>query len=116
MYIRRGSSLVMWSVTFSVLLAALFIFQLYLKRPLQGKIMQTTDYLMWTKWHQEPWQYKGDDTTASKTQTIQPYTSRLHEGSNSITMSARSNDTEAAKSSSVNDGSEPLLKTFDLNR
>ena len=116
MYARKGSSLVMWSVTFSVLLAALFILQLYLKRPLQGKIMQTTDYLMWKSWGLNPWQYKGDDTTASKTQTMQQYTSRFHEGENSIAMSALSNDTEKATSSSVNDGAQAVLKTFDLNR
>ncbi len=112
---QKGQSFVMWTITFSFLLAALFFLRTPLKRVLQGKIMRSADYLLWTSVGEEVKQYKGDTSSFVKTAASQTQNISRKERNAYIDQDASSDTSEKSVSSAVEDGAQALLKTFDLN-
>lgn len=78
---RKGYSLVMWTVIFSLVIVALSFFQAPLRRTLQGKLMRTADHLIWGMWGNEPQDYEGEDYvySTSDTKPIHPQVIIRHE-------------------------------------
>jgi hypothetical protein len=107
--------LIEWVVTFSVIVAAIIFLRAPINRALQTKAIQMTDYMFWKKWGQNTQQYKGDDTSFIKTTAGQDLSTRQAEREGKISNSADSVATENTASSSVEEGSQPLLKTINLN-
>jgi hypothetical protein len=106
---------VTWTIVFSVVIAGIIFIQTSFKRALQGKIMTTADYMFWTKWRDDPKQYKGETTSFVKTKTQQGISARHAEREGDTNNDADSTVTENTVSSGVEEGSQPVLKTFDLN-
>jgi hypothetical protein len=124
---NSGHSLVPWVAVFSVIVAAMFLINPAVRRAVQAKVMALTDYLFWTKglkndgsaW--QPDQYKGDDTSFVKTKSSQNSANQQLEvkaqgEKGYITNYGSSEATEETVSTSVEDGSQDTLKTFDLNK
>jgi hypothetical protein len=122
-----GHSLVPWVAVFSVVIAAITLINTPLKRAIQAKLMALTDYTFWTKWKKDDgtyWktdQYKGDDTSFVKSQSSQNAKNAQLEVKSKgekgyITNYGSSETTENTVSSNVEEGSQALLKTFDLDK
>jgi hypothetical protein len=96
--------------------AAVLFIRMPLKRALQNRIMSTTDYMLWTRWGNYTQQYKGETTNYVKTKAAQNVdTTQLERKDKHISSAAESSATEDTVSSGVEEGSQPALKTFDLN-
>ena len=113
----KGYSLAAWVITFSVIVAAIFLVRVSLNRALQSKVMGVTDYMLWTKWDKSvpPQQYKGDDTSFVKTTVGQDLNTKQTEKEGFIKNDADSVNSEDTASSSVEEGSQAVLKTINLN-
>jgi len=112
---QNGYSFLTWAAVFSIVLAAALFIRTPLKRALWGKIIATTDYMLWGMWGGTPDQYKGEDTSFIKTQTSQSVLTRQKETRGYIRQDLDSLVTENTVSSGVEDGSQSVLRTFDLN-
>ena len=112
---QNGYSLVEWVVTFAVVLAAVIFIRGSLKMGLENKIAATTDYMFWRSWGNSTQQYKGETNTFVKTQSNQSFNARGSERNKYINNNASSTAGENSVSSGVEEGSQPALKTFDLN-
>jgi hypothetical protein len=106
---------VAWTVVFTVVLAAVIFIRMPFKRALQRKMNATADYMFWTRWGDSPQQYKGETTSAVKTQTKQGVSTVQSEKDSYINNNATSTVSEDSASVGVEEGSQPALKTFDLN-
>ena len=110
-----GYSLVEWTIVFAVVVAGVMFIQIPLKRALQGKINTAADYMFWTKWRDDPRQYKGETTSFVKTRAQQGISARQAQRDGRTDNDADSAVTENTVSSGVEEGAQPVLKTFDLN-
>ncbi len=128
MLTHKGDSMIMWVVTFSALIAALAIIRVPLNRALQGKAKGMTDQILWKQWksapeqylqNEKPEQYLRDENSRTKNKTVQQDTRRFSESHQGVTVKeTKPGDNyreESSVSSSVADGSEVVLKTFDLD-
>lgn len=119
MFSRKGDSIIMWVVTFSALIAALAIIRVPLNRALQGKAKGMTDQILWKQWGNAPEQHLRDENSWTKSKAIQQDTKRFSENHQGVTVKeTKPGDNyrkESSVSSSVADGSEVMLKTFDLD-
>ena len=111
----KGYSLAAWIAAFSVIVAAVLLVRVPIKNALQAKTVQVTDHMFWKKWGQEPQQYKGDDTSFVKTNTTQSSSTRQAERRGYINNDLNAVTTEKTASSGVEEGSQSVLKTIDLN-
>jgi len=111
----RGYSLAAWIAAFSVIVAAVLLVRVPIKNALQAKTVQVTDYMFWKKWGQDTKQYKGDDTGFIKTSTGQTSNTRQTERKGYIHNDADAVTTEKSASSGVEEGSQSVLKTINLN-
>jgi hypothetical protein len=115
-YRRNGYSLVAWTATLAVVVAAVLFIRAPLKRALQTRMMATTDYMFWTRWGNSTQQYKGETNSYVKTQATQSFnTTQLERKDKHISSVAESKVREDTVSSGVEEGAQPALKTFDLN-
>ena len=110
-----------WVAVFSVVIAAITLINTPLKRAIQAKLMALTDYTFWTKWGDDTQQYKGDDTSFVKSKSSQNAKNAQLEVKSKgkkgyITNYGSSEATENTVSSNVEEGSQALLKTFDLDK
>jgi hypothetical protein len=113
---KKGSSLVMWTVTFSIALALLFFIRPILKTNLQGYVMRTADCLFYTHWGNETDQYKGSISSFSKTRTNrQQVKADLEKKDKTVNTYNSYQQDEVSASSAAQEGSELVLKTFDLD-
>lgn len=62
-YNKKGNAPIMWVVVFSLVVAALAMFQMPLKRSVQSKIRGTTDYIFWQQFGSGTKQYLRDTTS-----------------------------------------------------
>lgn len=117
MFNHRGYSMTMWVVTFGIVVAGLFFIRTPLKRALQGKIISSTDYLLWTSWGNSTDQYKGDESSHVKSKASQQQDTYIQEQRNKvINVGVSSSKAEQSASTGVEQGSEALLELYDLNR
>lgn len=117
---QKGQSLVMWTVTFGIVVAAMVFIRMPFKRGLQGKIMAAADYCFWSVWDKPVEQYKGDLTSFVKSKTAQDQEMIVHEQKReqqqaTIKNFINSSVQEDSAFTAVEDGAESYLKTFDLN-
>jgi hypothetical protein len=112
---KRGYSLAAWIAAFSVIVAAVLLVRVPIKNALQAKTVQVTDYMLWKKWGQDTRQHKGDDTSFTKTINAQNLNTRQTERKGLISNEANSVTTEKSASSGVEEGSQAVLKTINLN-
>ncbi len=78
---RRGYSLVMWSITFGALIAALFFIRPFVERALRVKIYATTDHFLWGSWGpDQKYEYKGENGIPKRHYFVKgdPTTHHLH--------------------------------------
>ncbi len=114
---QKGYSLITWVVTLVLVVAGLFFIQSPLKRALQVKAMRSCDYFFWRSWAEPTQDYKGDESTYLKSQTNQQQDTYLLEQKNKqVKVGIRSSKQERSASTGVAEGSEALLKLFDLNQ
>ncbi len=113
--LSRGNSLLTWTLTLSVVLATLFFIQPIVKTTLQGKVMHTADYFFWTKWDQSIDQYKGATNTFVKSVANKQENKTQKERDAHLDEAQSYTQDERSVSSAVQDGSQVVLKTFDLN-
>jgi hypothetical protein len=109
----------MWVVTLGVVVMAAVFVRMPLKRALQGKVMRSADYLLWTSWGDEVDQYKGDENTYTKSISNQHQRTVVRDKRDkTVEFKADTPDKnkDQTVSASVEDGSEALLKTIDLNK
>ena len=112
---NKGYSLSAWVVTFSVIVAAVFMIRVPLNRALQAKVTGVTDYMLWKKSGQTPDQHKGDDNSFVKTKSDQSMNTAQLERKGYIKNNADSETNENSVSSNVEEGSQAVLKTVNLN-
>jgi len=98
-----------------VVVAAALVVRAPIKNVLQKKVMGTTDYLFWKKYGDPTQQHKGDDTSFVKTKVAQDLHTTLGEREGYVKNKADSLTTEDSVSSSVEDGSQVVLKAVNLN-
>lgn len=125
---QKGYSLITWVLTLVLVVAGLFFIQSPLKRALQAKAMRSADYFFWRSWAEPTQDYKGDESTYLKSQANQQQDTYLLEQKNKEVGSVRkltppiskvgirSSKQERSASTGVAEGSEALLKLFDLNQ
>ncbi len=117
----KGNALMEWTIVFAALLAVSAMFQVPLKRAVQKKIVLTADYVLWKKWGQtsesEPPE-KNVHVLSTATQQQKATVSEDKNGkiTSSLTGIDPSKPTriENRVSSSVEEGSEALLKLFNF--
>jgi len=102
-------------VTFSVIVAVVLLMRVPVKNALQAKVVGMTDYLLWKKYGQDTQQYKGDDTSFTKTEVKQNLDLRQGEREGRVGNTTNSVTNEDTASSGVEDGSQAVLKAVDLN-
>lgn len=119
---NKAYSLVAWVSVFTLLLAALLFIRMPFKRALQHKINSTADYMFWTKWggtvgeKNDAIRREAQEAASfSKTQASQNQQSRTVENRGDTSYRTDSGITEDSISSGVEDGSQPVLRTFDIN-
>ena len=102
-------------------MAAVLLVRVPIKNALQAKTAQVTDYMFWLKWKKDdgtrwqPQQYKGDNTSVVKSNAAQSLSTRQTERTGHINNDADSVSSENTASSSVEEGSQAVLKVIDLN-
>ncbi len=111
---QKGYSVATWAAVFAAVIAASLLIRVPVKRGLQGKIISVTDYMFWTKWGAGPQQDK-EDNTFTKTETSQSIDTTRSEKDKYIKYTADSGVSEKTISTSVEDGTQPVLRTFNLN-
>lgn len=120
-FINRGYSLAAWVAVFSVIVAAMLLVRVPIKKALQAKTIQVTDYMFWSKWKHDdgtrwqPQQYKGDDTSFVKTSSGQILNTKQREREGYIHNDADAVTSENTATSGVEEGSQAVLKVIDLN-
>ena len=114
-HVIRGYSLAAWIAAFSVIVAAVLLVRVPIKNALQAKTVQVTDYMFWKKWGQDTMQHKGDDTSFTKTINTQNLNTRQTERKGLINNEVDSVTSEKSASSGVEEGSQAVLKTINLN-
>lgn len=118
---RKGYSLIMWTVTFAALLAALALIRAPLNRALRAKADAISDYVFWKQWGSDPKQYWRDENTQTKARGLRQQKSALIEHKSGIIEKqspgpADNYSIDKSVTSQSADDSEVLLKTFDLNQ
>ncbi len=108
---------------FAVVVAAFLLFSNMYRREFKNKIQATGDYLLWTSWgtpisekermHQKEIQSSSSSKTIAKSNQSQE--SSVTENRGMINNSSDVAVSENTASSSVEDGAQTALKTFDLN-
>ncbi len=113
---RRGYSLVMWSITFGALIAALFFIRPFVERALRVKIYTTTDHFLWGVWPNQKYEYKGEKNVLSKSrsQTDQVMeTGEADAGKSFLYVGPKNSQTPTTSTNSsymtVEEGAENLL-------
>ncbi|MFH0791211.1 MAG: hypothetical protein V2A64_06220 [Candidatus Omnitrophota bacterium] len=116
-----------WTIVFAALLAVSAMFQVPLKRAVQKKIVLTADYVLWNKWKLP--NERGDiskleppekNVHVLSTATQQQKATVSEDKDGKITSSLKGIDSskptriESRVSSSVEEGSEALLKLFNF--
>lgn len=119
---NKGYSLITWTAVFTVVVATILFIRLPFKRALQQKVTTTADYLLWTKWantleekNELIKREKEEAATFSKAEADQNCNTTTKERQAYINYGVDSISTETSAFSSVEDGSQSILKTFDLN-
>ncbi|TRZ95613.1 hypothetical protein D4R78_03035 [bacterium] len=114
----------MWIVTLLVIISFLFFIRSTLRISLRNKIAATTDYLVWQSWghqpHREP---VTEDSTNVKEMTAKTEgTIQIENRDNSFSNTSKiytfvdSETTTNRASASVEDGSEKVMETYNLNK
>jgi hypothetical protein len=113
----KGYSMIMWAVVFSAVLASLVLFRATFKRGLQNKIIGSTDYLIWEYWGNTTDQYKGDESSHVKSHANQQQDLAIRDmREKTVEIHGVTTKTEDSASASVEQGSEAVLKLYDLNQ
>jgi hypothetical protein len=116
---KRGHSLIMWTTTFAVAVAAITIIQSFLKLGTRKKVKETVNYLFWTMWGQEEEFLSGNGANMrakSVGKPLAPYRAGVLEtDEGEIIRGVETEQRKSRISSGVNAGSEAYLKAFDLN-
>lgn len=104
-----------------MIVAAVLLVRVPLNRALQSKVMAVADYAIWKKWSKDdgtrwqPDQRKGDDNSFVKTKSDQSMNTAQLERKGYIKNNADSETNENSVSSNVEEGSQAVLKTVNLN-
>lgn len=112
---RRGHSLVMWAAVFGIVVAAMIIVRPALERSLKGKVMSVTKYMLWQN---EPYKYRGDKTTVSRTVSEQDQITQVYEHDGEIELYSGSPTENGAIieedtiSKTAEEGSQSILPTI----
>jgi hypothetical protein len=128
---KKGYSLIAWIVTFSLIAAALFFIRGPLKMALQEKGINATNYFLGpgAEWNydtrganigkKDTIKYEGETAAKSKAASAQDQVVHTVEqkagGEPKIKTYASTNVEEKSSNAGVEEGSESLLKTFNLN-
>ena len=116
---KRGYSLLGWTVTFAVVLAAVTIIQTLVKDSLKRKVWHTSDYMLWGQWDEEKQEVPNVDSTMRSKAVIgsqAPYRAGVLETDDGVTLRQSESDQRNSRiNSGVNAGSDAYLRTFDLN-
>lgn len=122
---NKAYSLVMWTATFTALLAAVALIQVPLKRALRPKVRATADYVLWTSWSNDAKLEPTEKTSRAKSISAgyqHSFVNEKHADAdfpNStggiLRYGAINQRNETRVSSGVEEGSEVLLNEFDLN-
>lgn len=119
MFTKKGYSLITWSITFTVLLAAFALFTVPLRRAIRAKLGQTSDYLLWTSWGSTVKTQPPDKNTRAKSGAVQRQkvvTNEDRAGTFKVYLDpAQNTSAQTAVSSSVEKGSEALLHSDNTN-
>lgn len=118
---RKAYSMALWAVTLAVVIAALAIIRVPLKRALESKVQATADYVFWLKWpidgkKDTPKEYGQDTNSRAKMARERDVINEQIEESDGdikVYTGVSSHDTSAF--SGVAEGSEALLNKYDLN-
>lgn len=112
----KGQSLLVWIVTFSVVMAGSFYLFAILKGNLRHKAIVTADYAFWRSWGNDPEEDLYYENFRAKTTSKQQQEAYLKESKGKIISSGlKGSQEETTVSSEVEEGSETLLDSFDLN-
>jgi len=114
---KRGYNLIMWVISLSLIMATLAFIRPALKRAVQNKVYAVSDYLLWNK---SPQDYQGDTASVAKSVGDSAQRSIQIEVKNASVTStgysrSLSSSTDKAGSSGVEEGSQALLKTLDMD-
>lgn len=107
----------MWTTTFALIMAALVLIQVPLRREIQTKVRATADYCLWGLWSDTPQRFLRDENSKEKSTATQQQTEErlaLHGGMQKVYRDASSVD--FGISAGVDRGSEAYFKTLDLNQ
>jgi len=117
---KKGYGLVMWVIVLGLIIAGIAFIRMPLKRAIQAKVYSISDYLLWGK-GATPQEYQGEKSSISKNisestqETIQVERKDAAVVSKGYTYSA-STATDKAGSAGVEQGSEALLKTINMDK
>lgn len=116
---NKANALMEWTVIFAALLAVSAMFQVPLKRALQKKIIDSTDYIFWKKWGQASELEHPEKNVRVQAKAEQQQKTMVSEDkTGKITTSLKALDpskptrVENRISSSVEEGAERLLDLF----
>jgi len=125
---RRGSTLTEWALPFTLLLAVLMLLQVTYKRVVQRKVVEVTDFILWTNHGSAPEDYKGTENSVAKSRVIQqsgvglPGMERIENKQGNMGINAniavhqsQHNDEHSAWVG-VDESVEPVLKSVDMNK